>query len=144
MTIRTMPRTFTGRLLALVALAAAALLLATAFGTTAAHADEPDPQAIIVGQQVSISTSQSWYRVGNYMTFCYTVPAPGFIQITDQQGGSVKTLLSGYDDGAGDCIGGYVTPPLGKECLTIRYYFPQGGSTTAKTCFQVLPQFVKI
>ena len=69
------------------------------------------------------------------------MPAAGYIQITDHQGNSVKTLLSGYDDGAGDCFWGQVTPPIGKECLKIRYYFPYGGSVTEQTCFQVFPQF---
>jgi hypothetical protein len=151
------------RLLALTALAAGAMLTALAFGSGAAHADEPEPpgfQRGIVVQQLGIYTDQQEYRVGSPIKVCYFVPGPGYIQILDRQGievkavesvesierqivrpeESVKVLLQGYDDGRGDCFHGVVTPPYGKECLTIRYFFWQGGSASAETCFHVLPE----
>jgi hypothetical protein len=125
------------KLVALAVLAAGAVALAGMVGTQAAHADEPPgPQQIVVGQ-LSITTNSQWYAVGQHITVCYKVPQPGYIEITDHQGGQVKLLLAGHDDGTGDCFGGYVTPPTGLECLQIRFYFWQGGSTTKHTCFHV-------
>ena len=124
---------------------AVALLLVGFAGTPAAHADEPGdpagPQAIVVGDQFTIGTNKSVYQAGEWIQVCYTVPAAGYIQITDHQGLDVKTILSGYDDGTGGCFWGQVTPPFGQECLRIRYWFPYGGSTTRQTCFQVIPHF---
>ena len=129
-------------LVGLAVLAAAALFLVGMAGTPAAHADEPGdptgPQAIVVGDQLTISANTSVYRVDDWIHVCYTVPAASYIQITDHQGGNVRTILSGYGDGAGDCFWGQVTPPFGQECLRIRYWFPYGGSTTRQTCFQVI------
>ena len=129
------------RLFGLVALAAGALLMVQALGTPAAHADQPGPQAIIVGDNLSITTNRTAYHVGDWAYVCYRVPAAGYIEITDHQGGSVKTLKAGFDDGTGDCFWGQVTPPFGQECLRIRYFFPFGGSTSQHTCFQVLHSF---
>lgn len=133
------------KLVALAALAAGAVLLAQSIHTRPASADVPDagttPQALIVGGQLSISTNKPAYHVGEWIQVCYKVPAPGPIQITDYQGGSVKTLLAGYDDGTGGCFWGQVTPPYGQECLVVHYAYPYSGSATKQTCFHVVPQF---
>jgi len=110
----------------------------------AAHADQPPgPQSIIVGGggQPTITTNKFFYTAGEWAQICYHVPGPGYVQITDQQGYSVKTLVAGYDNGAGDCFWGTVTPPFGQECLRIVYWFPYGGSSSNQTCFQVFPSY---
>ncbi len=141
LSLRAMPRRM--KLVALAALAAGAVMMAQAIDSKPASADQPGPgvQQIIVGNQLSISTNKSVYHVGEWAQVCYQVPGPGYVHITDHQGGSVKTLLSGYDDGAGDCFWGQVTPPYGQECLRIQYWFPYGGSTIKQTCFSVIPVF---
>jgi len=135
------------KLVALAALMAGALFAMGLAGSPAAHAGQPPapqgPQAIVVvgGSQPSISTNKYFYAAGEWAQICYHVPGPGYIQITDQQGYSVKTLLSGFDNGAGDCFWGTVTPPYGQECLRIVYWFPYGGSSSNQTCFQVFPSY---
>ncbi len=133
------------KLIALATLAAGAVLMAQSLHSRPASADVPGPgatlQPIIVGGQLSISTNKHAYYAGEWIQVCYKVPAPGPIQIRDYQGGSVKTLLSGYDDGTGGCFWGQVTPPYGHECLVIHYSYPYGGSISKHTCFQVLPHF---
>jgi hypothetical protein len=130
--------------LAVVALMIAGAALASGLlAAPAAHAEDPSPapgvQQIIVGDQLQIWTDRASYRVGDWISICYRVPAPGQIRITDHQGASVRTIKQGFDNGTGDCFWGQVTPPTGQECLRIRYWFPYGGSTTKQTCFHVFP-----
>ena len=132
------------RLVGLAGLVAAAVMLTQLLGSPAAHAQPGPsliPQPIIVPGALNISTNQMAYTVGSWARVCYQVPAPGYIQITDHQGGTVKTLKAGYDDGTGDCFWGQVTPPAGTECLRIQYFYPYGGSTARHTCFQVLGSY---
>jgi hypothetical protein len=132
------------KLVALAALMAGALFAMGLAGSPAAHADQPPgPQSIIVGGggQPTITTNKFFYTAGEWAQICYHVPGPGYVQITDQQGYSVKTLVAGYDNGAGDCFWGTVTPPFGQECLRIVYWFPYGGSSSNQTCFQVFPSY---
>ena len=141
LSLRTMSRRM--KLLALAALAAGAVLMAQAIDTKPASADQTPPgvQQIVVGNQLNITTNKPFYFVGEWAQICYHVPGPGYIHITDHQLGSVKTLLSGFDDGNGDCFWGQVTPPYGQECLRIQYWFPYGGTTTKQVCFTVLFPF---
>ena len=141
LSLRTMSRRM--KLVALAALAAGAVLMAQAIDSKPASADQTPPgvQQIVVGNQLNITTNKPFYFVGEWAQICYHVPGPGYVHITDHQYGSVKTLLSGYDDGAGDCFWGQVTPPYGQECLRIQYWFPYGGSSIKQTCFSVIPVF---
>jgi hypothetical protein len=104
--------------------------------------DNPNFKPILVGidpNRLRISTDKAQYALGESMRFCYTVPAPGEIAIIDElPDGQRRTVLSGYDDGRGDCIAATVTPPTGRECLRIRYFLAGGGSISRQTCFQVL------
>jgi len=69
----------------------------------------------------------SRYRVGEPIRVCYSVSYPMYVQIIDYMAnGTTNTLLSGYDDGRGDCINAQVTPPKGDEHITI---YGQGGAT---------------
>jgi hypothetical protein len=105
--------------------------------------DNPDVSLIIVGDfdpdRLRISTDKAQYAIDEPIRFCYTVPAPGEIAVIDSlANGQRTTLLAGFDDGRGDCITGTVTPPAGRECLRIRYFFADGGSWSRQTCFDVL------
>ena len=105
--------------------------------------DNPDISFVVSGDfdpdRLRISTDKSQYVLGESLRFCYTVPAPGEIAIFDLlPNGQRNTVLSGYDDGRGDCIAATVTPPTGRECLRIRYFFSGGGSWSRQTCFDVL------
>jgi len=43
-----------------------------------------------------------------------------YIRIVDiLANGAQQTFISGYDDGRGDCLPGYVTPPPGLERMII-------------------------
>lgn len=104
--------------------------------------DNPNFRPVLVGvnpDRLRISTDKAQYALGESMQFCYTVPAPGEIAVIDElPDGQRRTVLSGYDDGRGDCIAATVTPPTGRECLRIRYFIAGGGSISRQTCFQVL------
>jgi hypothetical protein len=72
----------------------------------------------------------STYRVGEGITVCYSVSRPMSFRIIDYpSNGSQSTFTSGHDDGRGDCIRGYITPPTGLERLTI--YGENGATDTA-------------
>jgi hypothetical protein len=80
-----------------------------------------------------IWTDRKTYYLGDSLRVCFRVPAPGNIQIIDlMPDGSRHVLWSWYDDGRGDCMLAYITPPTGTECLLLRYedsriYFAPGG-----------------
>lgn len=90
---------------------------------------------------IYINPPQAVYTVGQHVDVCYRVPAPGPIRIIDQiNEDTPTTFFSGYDDGTGGCIPGTVTPPTGRECLTIVFtYIADGGQANAETCFQTAP-----
>jgi hypothetical protein len=87
---------------------------------------------------IYINPSQSVYSVGQAIDVCYRVPAPGPIRIIDQiEVNTPTTFFAGFDDGTGGCIPGTITPPTGRECLTIVFtYTADGQQTNAQTCFQ--------
>jgi hypothetical protein len=136
---------------ALSALAAAALM-AAGLGAGVARADGPGTglqRAIVAEGQTSITTDKAAYMVGETITVTYTLPGPGQIRITDRQGSQLSTLRAGFSQQSSGTIQGTVTPPLGRECLTLEYAGgPKvltedpapgrpGGLATAQTCFQV-------
>jgi hypothetical protein len=86
--------------------------------------------------RLGISSDASQYTVGSSIAICYSLPGPGGITITDLQGSSSNVLLSGQDDGTGDCVGGTVSPPVGRECARIDYT-GSSGSTSAQACWTV-------
>jgi hypothetical protein len=90
---------------------------------------------------LAIYTDQSFYTTGDPIDVCYRVPGPGQVRIIDQiEEDTPTTYFSGYDDGTGGCIPGTITPPAGRECMTIQYTYPADGQTaTAETCFQTSP-----
>jgi hypothetical protein len=95
----------------------------------------PPPRAL------AIYTDRSFYNTGDPIDVCYRVPGPGLIRIIDQIAEDTPTTyFSGYDDGTGGCIPGRITPPAGRECMTIVYTYPADGQTAnAETCFQTAP-----
>jgi hypothetical protein len=101
------------------------------FGTSPSIAPVPIPRP---RPTLRIWTDRKSYYLGDTLQVCFRVPAPGNIQIIDlMPDGTRHTLWAWYDDGRGDCMLAYVTPPTGTECLLLRYedsriYFaPQGG-----------------
>lgn len=84
-----------------------------------------------------IYTDRQFYNVGDAIDVCYRVPAPGAVTIIDQiEEDTPTTFFSGYDDGTGGCIPGTITPPTGRECMTIEFTYSSGQRITAETCFQ--------
>ena len=90
---------------------------------------------------IYINPFQQVYTVGQAIDVCYRVPAPGPIRIIDQiEEDTPTTFFSGYDDGTGGCIPGTITPPTGRECMTIVFtYTADGRQTNTETCFQTAP-----
>ena len=87
---------------------------------------------------LGIWTNSSSYAVGQPVQWCYTVPAPGFVAIDDiTPDGRTTRLLSGFDDGTGDCLWSTATPPTGHECLRITFEYFDGAITATTTCFDV-------
>jgi len=67
------------------------------------------------------------YHVGDSIRVCYSVSQPMYVQIIDYMSdGQQNNLRSGYDDGRGGCFLAQVTPPRGREHITI---YGQGGSS---------------
>lgn len=87
---------------------------------------------------IYVNPPQQIYTVGQAIDVCYRVSAPGQIRIIDQiEEDTPTTFFSGYDDGTGGCIPGTITPPTGRECLSIVFtYSADGGQANAQTCFQ--------
>jgi hypothetical protein len=90
---------------------------------------------------IYVNPPQAVYTVGQAVDVCYRVPAPGPIRIIDQVNEDTPTtFFSGYDDGTGGCIPGTVTPPTGRECMSIVFtYTADGRQVNAQTCFQTAP-----
>jgi hypothetical protein len=89
------------------------------------------------GATAMVTTDKADYRIGEALTFCFTVPGPGPITITDRlANGQQNVLVEWHDDGRGACFSGTVTPPSGRECLRLDYTGPAGSSST-ETCFNV-------
>lgn len=89
--------------------------------------------------RVTIRTDKTTYRVGEQAVYCYTVSSPAHIVITDiLADGRQQTILSGNDDGTGDCISGTVTPPYGTEMLRIDMYDGSTIVATANASFTVI------
>lgn len=87
----------------------------------------------------TIRTDKTTYRVGDQITYCYTVSRPAYIVITDfLADGGQQTLVAGNDDGTGDCLSGTVTPPYGTEMLRINMYDGNTLVATANASFTVI------
>jgi hypothetical protein len=86
---------------------------------------------------LTITTDQTLYQPGDSIQICYQVPSAGGIEIDDQQPGLPSSMFfTGSDDGTGGCVGGVVTPPLGRECLTLVFHAGDVMRRT-DTCFEV-------
>jgi hypothetical protein len=86
---------------------------------------------------VTITTDQSQYQVGNIAKICYTVLGAGPVTILDTQAdGTTQSIVDGNDNGSGGCFEALVTPPAGNECLQINDT-SNGNTGSAQTCFQV-------
>jgi hypothetical protein len=74
-------------------------------------------------QQLQIWTDRgdgSVYHAGERIRICWTTGAPMDIQIVDfPADGSQQVLLSRHDNGNGGCFSGQVTPPYGRETVSI-------------------------
>lgn len=79
---------------------------------------------------LTITTAKSSYAVGEIVQICYSVPGPDPITITDIRRSSSTVILSGSDDGSGNCISARVTPPTGQECFRLEYV---GGDDSRST-----------
>jgi len=89
------------------------------------------------GTRASITTDRAEYRIGEMLTFCFTVPGPGPIAITDRlANGQRNVIVEWNDDGRGACLTATVTPPTGTECLRLDYASSAGSGST-QTCFTV-------
>jgi hypothetical protein len=86
----------------------------------------PPPQQSAAVQIWTDRGEGARYDVGDNIKVCYSVSMPMYVQIIDKQDNGQHTLLSGYDDGRGDCINAYITPPRGRESITI---YGQGGAS---------------
>jgi hypothetical protein len=87
---------------------------------------------------LTLTTDRPSYSIGDPITICYKVPAPGPVTITETlSNGQTNIVASGYDDGTGGCIGGTVAPPTGVLCLSMRYTYPSGSDAQVQTCVQV-------
>jgi hypothetical protein len=139
----------------------AAVLVASSLGAGTALADQPAPErtpTVVTEGQTRITTGKAAYEAGESIIIRYTLPGRGYIRILDYQGAKVSTLSSGYRARAYGSIRGIVTPPYGKECLTLEYSpyrplpaMPPGrdlvrndpsgqsgqGPAYAETCFEV-------
>jgi len=92
---------------------------------------------------VTIRTDKTSYRPGDRVLFCYTVSRPAPIVITDiLADGRQQTILSGNDDGTGDCIEATATPPYGVETLRIDMYDGSVVVATANTSFTIIQDAV--
>lgn len=99
----------------------------------------PHPQA-----WVHITTDKSSYSIGDPVRVCYSISYSAPIVILDHQtDGTTQTLLSGTDDGNGDCSSNLViTGPPGTETMEIDMHDPSGSSVIAddSVSFTVLGQ----
>jgi hypothetical protein len=87
-----------------------------------AHADGPSqPQRIVVGPELRITTNRQHYDVGDWIRICFTLPSPGSYAIYDWQDGSPRLLKSGFNYD-GHCFWGRVTPPEGYEYLQLKFW----------------------
>src|SRR5215213_4615942 len=120
-----------------IILGATLALTVAGMAVGAVGAQQPGDQSIAAPGQTSIVTDKDAYAVGEPITITYTLPGPGRYRITDQQGGTVSTLRAGSSAQATGRIEGTVTPPAGKECLTLEYRDGKNVTSTAETCFEV-------
>jgi hypothetical protein len=89
------------------------------------------------GPRASLTTDKAKYRIGEAITFCFTLPGPGPVTITDRLAdGQEQVIVDWNDDGRGACLTGTVTPPTGRECLRLDYAGAAGSGST-ETCFDV-------
>ncbi len=86
---------------------------------------------------VTITTDQPQYNVGDVAKICYTVLGPGPVTILDMRpDGTTQAIVSATDDGSGGCFQARVTAPTGNECLQINDT-SNGNDGSSQTCFQV-------
>jgi hypothetical protein len=94
------------------------------------------PAALAQLDGLSITMDADNYNIGDHGGFCYTVPGPGQVTITNNGAAGTLTLLSSQDDGSGDCDAGTMQGPPGKYCVII-LFSGQSGAGTAQSCYQV-------
>jgi hypothetical protein len=96
------------------------------------------PRSQPVGGSITVDRGAGgFYRLGEGIHICYAVPGPGPVTITDiLADGRTQILLSGFDDGRGNCFWAVIAPPTGTECLRLDFSGAQG-SGTRQVCFHV-------
>lgn len=116
-----------------------ATLVLVVFGVLAVLTFGKTATVTAQGSQAAIWTDKSEYEVGDRARLCYAVPSPAYIEITDiLADGNSKVILSGNDDGTGDCLEGTIEPPAGMETLRLAVYSGNRVIATAETRFRVI------
>jgi hypothetical protein len=88
--------------------------------------------------QAAIWTNRGEYNIGDPIQYCYRIPIPGQVTITDLPAdGTSNVIFSQRVLNTQDCLDGRVTPPSGCECLQLSYPL-FGGQGQTQTCFTVL------
>jgi hypothetical protein len=85
---------------------------------------------------LTIAMDGAQYNIGDKGGFCYTVPGPGQVTITNNGSGGTIQLLSVRDSGSGACNSGAIQGPAGRYCVVI-LYAGAAGVGTAQNCYQV-------
>lgn len=84
----------------------------------------------------TITTDQNQYHIGDTAQFCYTVPGPGPVTITDSRmAGGGGVIFSAVDDSADGCLSDTLGPPAGPACVIISS--PTEVAARAESCFTV-------
>jgi hypothetical protein len=95
---------------------------------------------------LTIYTNTSLYQIGDPLTVCYTVPAPGNVAITNTAAnGQSNIIYANFDDGSGGCIKGTTVGPAGVECMSLTWdavvvvpgAIVSGEPLSTQTCYQV-------
>lgn len=98
----------------------------------------PGPAPSTPSVPLRIWSDRGGYHPGDTVKFCYDVPGPGAVRITDiSPDGAEQTVVEQDDDGSGDCFAGTIIPPAGDECLRLEFS-GAAGDGTARSCWQVL------
>jgi hypothetical protein len=115
-----------------------AVLLAGMAASQAAHTHAQTPTTTTVpASGAVIYTDKQQYVVGENVTVCVTIPAPGTINITELlPNGTSRVIYSGQAQSTQGCQFGQVGPGTGTHCLRLNY----SGTTTleTQTCYTVV------
>ena len=87
----------------------------------------------------SIWTTQTQYRIGDQIEYCYRIPSEGTIILTFVAAdGTSRVMYNGGSAGTGACQLGTTSGPPGQVCLRLTYPQPAGDVGTVQTCFDLI------